>query len=166
MKNLCFIALFCLFPFVINAQEFEVPQNFKFDKLEDYAGYKSEILKCIDWLQTTPVNENAQKRKDANAFLLAWVSGSPDVRIEIKPEIVNFVESSPELLMAFIGGWTKYAIEKKDENNKVAGNLAGVNAVMDFYVKNKSVLKKDKNVEKYLKMKEKGTLEEYISKNA
>ena len=39
-------------------------------------------------------------------------------------------------------------------------------APIEFYIKNKEYLKKDKHVEQYIKMKEEGKLEEYISKNA
>jgi len=33
------------------------------------------------------------------------------------------------------------------------GNLKGIESVIDFYQKNKTSLQKDKNVEKYIKMK-------------
>jgi len=42
----------------------------------------------------------------------------------------------------------------------------GVEAVIEFYIKNKDYLKRDKNVEKYIKLKDEGKLEDYISKNA
>jgi len=44
--------------------------------------------------------------------------------------------------------------------------LPGVLAEGHIYIKNKDKLKKDINVEKYIKLKETGKLEEYISKNA
>jgi len=70
------------------------------------------------------------------------------------------------LLMVFMCGWTKYSIETKDNNNTAMGNQKGIEAVIEFYTKNKEYLKKDNNVEKYIKLKENGKLEEYISKNA
>ena len=92
--------------------------------------------------------------------------GSPYVHIEIKPEIVTFMGTAPELLLMFMGGWAKYSIETEDYNNKTAGSLAGIEMVINFYEKNKSFLPKDKNVESYIKMKKKGTLKEYVEKNA
>ena len=97
---------------------------------------------------------------------MEWITGSPTVSIEIKEEIVSFLGINPDLLMIFMGGWTKYSLETKDFNNKIKGNQMGIEAVIDFYLKNKENLKKDKNVEKYIKLREEGKLNEYISKNA
>lgn len=165
MKKVVFTLFFSAFSILIFCQDFEVPKNYTLVKAEDYTTYEQVILKSYDWLMTTPVNEQAEKRKEVNAFLLKWITGSPTVSIEIKQEILTFMGSSPDLLLIFMGGWTKYALESKDFNNKIAGNIAGIESVVEFYTKNKNSLPKDKNIEKYIKMKEKGTLKEYIVKN-
>ena len=166
MKKLTFTVLFAVLTLGLIAQDFVVPQNYKFDKAEDYALYEQDVINCVDWLLKTPLNKESEKRKDASAFLLKWITGSPYVHLEIKQEILTFMSSSPDLLMVFLGGWTKYSLETKDYDDKVAGNLAGINSVIEFYSKNKEYMKKDKNVEKYIKMKEKGKLEDFIKKNA
>jgi len=74
--------------------------------------------------------------------------------------------TSPDLLMIFMGGWAKYSLESKDFKNKNSGSMAGIESVIEFYTKNKDFMPKDKNIEKYIKMKDKGTLKEYIEKNA
>lgn len=147
------------------SQDFEVPKNYKLEKADDYETYEQDVIHCFDWLMTTPVNEQTDKR-EASAFLIKWLVGSSSVHIEIKPEIVNFIESSPELLTAYLGGWAKYSLESKDFDNKIKGSMAGIESVIEFYVKNKAHLPKDKNIEKYIKMKEKGTLVAFIEKNA
>ena len=148
------------------SQEFEVPKNYVFSNKEDYTKYETDIIKSIDWLTNTPIQTQPEKRKEINAFVMVWLTGSPNVSVEIKAEIVNFMDPNPDLLMIFMFGWTKYSLETKDYKNKIIGNQKGVEAVIDFYKKNRENLKKDKNVEKYIKMKENGTLEEYITKNA
>jgi hypothetical protein len=60
-------------------------------------------------------------------------------------------------------GWTKYAIETKDKS-EVASNIKGIEAAIDFYNRNKDLLQKDKAIEKYIKMKDSGKLEGYITK--
>jgi hypothetical protein len=151
--------------FGIFAQDFEIPQNYKLEKAEDYAGYEKNVIACFNWLMDSPLNKETTKRKEANAFLLKWMSGSPNVHLEIKAGIVTFMDNA-DLLMIFMGGWTKYSLESKDFDDKVAGNKAGIEAVIEFYTKNKDVIGKDKNVEKYIKMKEKGKFDEYIKNNA
>lgn len=126
---------------------------------------KKMLFDCVTWLTTTPVNEQPDKRKEANAFLLKWLSGSSKVHIEVKQEIVTFMDNG-DLLMIFMGSWAKYSIESGDFNNKINGTTAGIESVIDFYTKNKGVIPKNKGVDKYVKMKEKGTLKDYIEKNA
>lgn len=166
MKTITLTLILIITSFGFYAQEFEVPKNYKLDKAEDYASHEDDIIKCIDWLMKTPFNEQTKKRNEANAFLIKWLSGSPNVHIEIKTEIVTFIETSPDLLMIFLGGWGKYSLESKDFDNKIEGSKAGIEAVIEFYNNNSQSLKKDKNVEKYIKMKSKGTLNEFIEKNA
>jgi len=162
MKKSNFILAIMLCTFSVYSQDFEVPVKYKLEKAEDFKFYEADILKCIDWLIETPLNEHKAKRKEANAFLLAWLTGSPNVTIELSAEIVTFMESSPELLMVFFGGWTKHVLQSNVNNDPVAGNLAGIETIIYFYQKNKKLIPKDKNVEKYIKMKDKGTLKSFI----
>jgi hypothetical protein len=166
MKKLFGILMFSILAFSLVAQEFEVPKNCILSKEEDYAKYEGEVLKGIDWLLKTPISSQPEKRREINRFVMTWLTGSPTVTVNIKPEIVNFMKPNPDLLMVFMCGWTKYSIETKDNNNTAMGNQKGIEAVIEFYTKNKEYLKKDNNVEKYIKLKENGKLEEYISKNA
>ncbi|TAL81807.1 MAG: hypothetical protein EPN88_00260 [Bacteroidetes bacterium] len=149
----------------LSAQDFDVPKDFTANKPEDYAKYEKDIMLCINWIMATPVNDQTAKRKESYAFFMKWLTGTPNVSVDVKSEIVTFMEPNGDLLLIFMAGWTKYALETKDYKNKLNGNLKGIESVIDFYQKNKDNLKKDKNVEKYMKMKEKGTLEDYLKKN-
>jgi hypothetical protein len=166
MKRTTLTMIYTIIAFSLFAQDYQVPQNLKLNKAEDYAQYEQDVINCVNWLMKTPVQEQANKRKEANAFLMKWLTGSPNVQIEIKEKIVTFMKSSPDLLMVFMGGWAKYSLESRDFKNKVFGNLAGIDAIIEFYTKNKSKMPKDKNVEKYIKMRDKGTLKEFVEKNA
>ncbi|MDD4970624.1 MAG: hypothetical protein PHT07_14455 [Paludibacter sp.] len=166
MKKLFSILMFSFLALNLIAQEFEVPKNYVLKQKEDFSKYESEVLKGIDWLLQIPINSQPEKRKEVNMFIMSWLEGSPTVSVEIKQEIVSFMKPNPDLLMIFMCGWTRYSLESKDYNNKVKGNQKGVEAVIEFYIKNKENLKKDKNVEKYIKLKEEGKLEDYITKNA
>ena len=158
------VVLFLLAPFSVLAQEFEVP-DYKLKKAEDFEQYSEDVLKGITWIKETPINEQENKRKIVYGFLMEWMTGSPFVHIAVDQRIVTFMGGeTPDLLMLFLAGWTEQEL-KSGKKDKFMGNLKGVEAVMDFYEKNKSVLPKDKNVEKYIKMRDKGTLEDFIKKN-
>jgi hypothetical protein len=165
MKKLLLTIAIFLSCHVLFAQDFSVPKNFNPKTAEDYAPFEADVIKSVDWLMSMPYVLERQKRDEVNAFLLKWISGSPYVHIDIKPQIVTFMGGTPDLLMIFMGGWTKYSLESKKFDDKEGGSLAGINAVIDFYNTNKQSLPKDKNVEKYIKMKEKGELEDYVKNN-
>jgi hypothetical protein len=95
---------------------------------------------------------------------MEWITGSPNVTIEINQEIMNFIQLNPELLMIFLSGWTRHVLVSRDNTSVLNGNLKGIESVIEFYQKNIKFLKKDTNVEQYIRMKEKGTLEKYIAK--
>lgn len=151
--------------FSVYGQDYQVPKNVVLKTDADYDKYEADIIKCADWLINSQVSSETAKRKEANSFLLLWLTGSSKVSIEIKEEIVNFTDAHAEILFIFMAGWTKYVLETKDFKNKVMGSVKGVEAVITFYKNNKESVKKDENIEKYIKMKEDGTLEKYIKKN-
>lgn len=165
MKAIGLTLILTLFQFVGQAQTFEVPKNVKLESAKDYDSYEKDVVACVSWLTNTPINEQSDKRKEANAFLLKWLSGSSKVHIELKQEIATFMDNG-DLLMIFMGSWAKYSIESGDFSNKINGTTAGIESVIDFYTKNKGLIPKNNGVEKYVKMKEKGTLKDYIEKNA
>jgi hypothetical protein len=147
----------------VRSQDFEVP-SYTLKKAADFAQYEKDIIAAVNWLAATPVQDQVSKRGDATRFLIEWLTGSPNVSVEINGEIVNFTKPNTELLIMFMGGWTKYVLETNDKS-KLKGNLSGIEMVIAFYQKSRKDLKRDKNVEKYVEMKEKGTLEEFLKKN-
>ena len=165
MKRVFLFTVAIVFANGVFSQNFEVPKDYKLEKKEDYVLYEQDVINCVNWLMNTPLDANASKRKKANSFLLEWVTGCSYVHLEINTNIVSF-PSSPDLLLIFLGGWAKYSLESKDFDDKIAGTIAGIESVISFYSKNKKSLPKEKNVEKYIKMKNNGTLKEYIEKNA
>jgi Flp pilus assembly protein TadD len=131
---------------------------------EDYAKYEQDVINGYNWLMKTPIDMESTKRKETNAFLMQWITGSPNVSIELSEKIVTYMDCG-DCLMMFMGGWTKYALESKDFKNKVKGNLAGTEGVIEFYLSNKNSLGKNKAIEKFIKLKEENKLEEYIKSN-
>lgn len=143
------------------SQTFEVPAGYSFETKDDYSKYEQDVIEGVNWLLKTPLSQEQGKRKEVNAFLMKWLSGSPSVTIEVNSEIITFMDC-PDCLMVFLGGWAKQTLETKDNTDKVKGNLAGIESVIEFYNLNKATLGNNKAVQKYIKMQEKGKLEEYV----
>lgn len=163
MKNTFFLFIILVFTNIISAQNITV-EEFKLKKDSFYASYEKDVVSYVNWLIEAPIEEHAEKRKNINKFLLAWLKDVPYLAVDIDPEIVNFLDTSPSLFMIFVGGWTKYSIETQDFKDKIKGNIAGVEVVIYYYKKNKKFFGKDDNVEKLIKMKKKGTLEGFVQK--
>ena len=147
---------------IIISQEFEVPNNATFNTPQDFKNFELGIVQAYNWLLNTPVNQEPEKRKEVNAFLMRWLEGSPSVTVEINPEIVTFLDC-PDCLMIFMGGWTIHTLNNNYDKDPVKGATAGIRGVMDFYQKNREILGKNKAIEKYQKLEEKGKLEPFIA---
>ncbi|MEH0156378.1 hypothetical protein V6R21_19680 [Limibacter armeniacum] len=166
MKTLTLTLFIFLTSFAAFSQDFKIPTKYTLETEEDYDRYETDALACINFLLDEPYYRQDSERQKANKFVVEWLSGSPKVHIGIDPRILTFIQTSPEMLVIFMGGWAKYSLESKDFDNTEAGNLAGIQAVIDFYTKNKPTLNKDKNIEKYIKLAKKGKLKDFISQNA
>jgi len=138
----------------IYAQDFEVPKNVKMKKAKDYEKYEADVIKAVNWIESTPLNKYKNKRRDVNQFLMQWLSGAPNVTIEIGTFQLDYTENNPELLMIFMGAWAKETLENPDADDKVlAGNLAGFKSILKFYKANiDKGLKKNRKMEKLLKL--------------
>lgn len=146
------------------AQNFDVPKNYKLEKAEDYAKYVPEILKCIDYLESTPLDSATEKRKEANAFLLKWLTGSPTVSIDLQKYVTDLSERNNDFMMIFMGGWTRYVLQSKNSPDKFECHLAGLRDILRVYQRGKGV-KKDKKIEKLIALdRQEGKLDEWLRK--
>jgi hypothetical protein len=140
------------------SQEYSVPKDAVLETAEDYKKHESNILDCINWLENTPVNQDSEKRIKAKAFLMQWATGTPTVTIEMQSFQLDLAKKNADLLIVFMGGWIKHAIENPNEKDNIqASNIAGINSIIKVYTSNKGDgIKKDKRIEKLIKMDEIG----------
>ena len=164
MKRLLFITLLSSLSFLAFSQDFTVAKDYELDAKEDYKPYEPQIKEAIDWYLNNTLSADPKKRMEVAQFYMKWITGSPDVSIGIDPRVITFLEPNKELLLVFMMGWTKYALENDYSEDIVQGNKAGVETVVNFYKNNRGFLKKDKEIEKYEKLMAKGKLEDDIKK--
>lgn len=136
----------------------------EFKTKEDYENAETELIEAYDWLRLTLLGVDPTKRKELTAFLMVWMTGSPYVTIELSEKIVTYMDCT-DCILIFMGGWTKYVLENGDNDNIVKANLAGTEGVIEFYTLNRTVLGKNKDIEKFIKLKEENKLQGYISSN-
>ncbi|MCQ2285029.1 MAG: hypothetical protein MJZ57_09025 [Bacteroidales bacterium] len=155
--------LVCVFLLLVGAtfaysQKFVVPEIKEGIEKSEYVNYEKDFLSCQNWLENN--GPTASLRKDVNSYVLWWVSGTPDIKMEVNSDILNFNDGN--LMLLFLGGWAKQTIENKYDLSLVDGNLAGLRTVINYYNKYQKVLGKNKEIEKLVQMESKGTLEEFV----
>ncbi len=141
-------------------QTFEVPAHYAFGTKSDYAKYEPEVIRAVNWLEATPLNQEAAKRKEVNAFLFKYIEGSPTVTIELRQFVLELNKKNPDLLMAFMGGWAKHKLENPAQTDPLKLNTAGVQTVLKVYQLGGA--RKDKGLEKLLQLAGAGELEAWV----
>lgn len=144
------------------AQEFELPANIKLEKPEDYAAYEPDILRCIEYLETSPLGKSELRQK-ANSFLITWLTGAPNVSVDIHPYLIELIGGNNDLLIIFMGGWTKYALQNPADKDKINGQLAGLRAIIKVYLNNPDI-EKNTEIEELIAAEKAGTLAGWLQK--
>ena len=131
----------------------------------DYLDQQEKVLEVIDYLQYSPANAEQEKRKEAMAFLIQWLEGSPTVSVTLEGFITPFMAYG-ESLAIFLGGYTKYVLQTGGDNpDPVMANLAGTERVVEYYLANQSVYGRHKELDKLVKQREKGRLRRWVEKS-
>jgi hypothetical protein len=144
------------------AQTYEVPKDYTLKAKEDYSKYEQDVINTVDWLQQTSWDDEQDKRKEANTFLIAWITGSPTVTISIGSPLLKLSKKNPDLMITFMGGYTKYVLQHKDVPNTNAANAAGLRALIAKYQMEKNH-KRESAVENLIKVDQDGKLEAWAA---
>jgi hypothetical protein len=143
------------------SQTFVVPKNIKLQNQKDYKRYEKDIINCATWLESTPVDKETEKRKDAGRFLMQWMMGATNVSVDLNLKVLPFAESSPDMLVYFMGGWTRYSLLNPGDTDKVHENLAGLKSVLNVYRANPTQTR-DVSLDKLLSYNNGGDLEAWV----
>jgi len=129
---------------------------------EEFIASEKKLIATINWLEDTPMDQETDKRKAQYALFVAWVTNSPTVTIEVNSRILTFTKKNSDLLIIFMGGWTKYCLQNNYSQDLTKGNMAGLKSAIKVYKKAVG-LKKDKAMEKIIELDEKGELEKWVT---
>ncbi len=147
-------------------QDFELPPNYAFNQTTDYEKYLPDIKRCISWLETTPFTEDVEKRRAANSFLLEWLKGTPLVKVEIDETIVALTETSPNLLVVYLGGFTKHLLVNYPNADKAEAYLYAYESMLMAYEReqeNNKGIAANKELNKLLKLQKKDKLAAWVN---
>ena len=158
-----FLLLLMLSLDVATAQELTIPEV-NYVTPSDYLDQQAKVLEVIDYLQYSPANVEQDKRKEAMAFLIEWLEGSPCVSVTLEGFVTPFMAYG-ESLAIFLGGYTKYVLQAGDNPDPVMANLAGTERVVEYYLANQSVFGRHQELDKLVKQRKKGRLRHWVEQS-
>jgi hypothetical protein len=137
---------------------FTVPKSPILSSPEDYKSYEPDMVKAAKWLEETPLENNLEKRKEVNAFVLQWISGSPNVSISITLKLMSYFKKNPDLIMVYMASFSRDVIENASTFTNRSAAKAGLLSVLACYQKSKA--KKEAAIEKL--KKDQDHLDKYV----
>ncbi len=115
MKTLT-IFLFLTTSLFCSAQEYAFLEDISLENLEDLIAHEKEAIRAIDYLMSTPVDENNNNRKYCTRFVIRYAAKSP-ISIMIDDVVGKVYKGNNDILVMFMGLWIKSAINDKEQSN-------------------------------------------------
>lgn len=160
MKKLALVIVTLVMAQCAMAQQFSLPIMPQKMWPSEYANYEGDVLNCCNWLLNVAPDYNQPKHEECASFLTRWLAGTPAVQLILNENLVD--SKNTDILLAYMSGWTRYAINNPDAPMIICANVA-VEDMLNYYFSHKDVLGKSKVCEKLLKEQQKGSLPVYIT---
>ncbi len=155
------LLLMVAFPATVEAQcnAPHVPEELVLTEAAHYSEHKALVKKCLSWLVKTPKDECVETRDELNAFVILWLSGAPDLTVDVSTDCMLFIEENEDLFFTFLHGVALYQINHEKENDPVVLHAQGLKAVA--HQAREAKCAKSAEIKKILKADRKDKLEEY-----
>ena len=135
-----------------------VTPDYKITNAASCKPYNHNITECIHWLENVSPNIFKEEQAKAKQFLTEWATLSSDVQIVMDEKIVTFINSSPDMIIYYIGGWARKSILTKNKLFKSDYAYAGLQSVINYYKRYNKLVNYDANIEKLIQLEEEGGL--------
>lgn len=164
MKKLLFtLALAIFITITANSQtNFDVPENIQLKAESDYARYESDVINAAKWLEETDLDKEVSKRKNVGAFIIQWISGAPNVTVDMTEALMNLYGENHQLMAVYLANYSRHFLENKDAT-KASGIKAGIISMINVYKKGIAITK-NKEMDKAIKSYGQNKIDEYIAK--
>lgn len=141
---------------------------------EEYKSAESQVIENIKWLETNPLHDDEELRKEVGAYVMKWLLGCPYLTIEMSLKYEGDImmdkkyEYAGKVATLFLFGKALYMLEHPDEKKKELernSDERGIISMVTAYkilVEQKGKDAKHKTMDKYVKMEKEGKLAEFV----
>ena len=166
MNNLSLIVIFLTYTTLIFAQNTDIQYDYDFKANNDYENYDNTIVDITDWMISTPIDEKVEQRRKYQTFLMNWAAGHPKVKVILNEwtNVTEIGDKNPVMMIIFIAAWSKESVVTGNYDQLTPLHIAAIKAVSRFYEENRDQLKKDRCIEKYIRLQKKGNLSQWVRK--
>jgi hypothetical protein len=151
---------FVLLSAVAAAQNFEVPANLPATK-DEFVKSEPDFINAAKWLESIPLGTQEDKTKKMNAWVVAWITNSPTVTVEIRSFVTKLYDKNTQLLIVFMAGYSRYCLENNYSTDQLKANTAGVKSAINCYNLGGDA-KKNKTLTAAIDADKEGKLEDWV----
>jgi hypothetical protein len=107
--------------------------DYAFITLDDYRRADQKAASAIDWLLMTDLEQCKDDRQGLEAFVLVWLSGHPDLKVEFEPSVFPVFDEFPELLFPALFSIAHYQMHTPvKERSLVDAHVAVLNTLCEI----------------------------------
>lgn len=138
-----------------------IPESYHWETARDYKKDEDLIIRTLQWLCKTPINNDVESRSKATLFVMEWIAGSPRIKIEIDSHKLPFYEAYPDLIFAYIQGIAIKKLGKPACTNELEAIVGGFNTV-GYMIETDPTLRKEKALRSILKAYKKNKMQSFV----
>ena len=155
--------ILALFLLNYNSSFCQTLPNFDEIKLEQASDYKTaetNAIQAATYILTTPFEEKDLNRLNSLAFIIKWMSGTPDYTFTLDNVASKVTKGNDNLLGIYMACLTKYCLENKEsaKDEKVI-KLNSIKMLLAYCEKPGNNIKLTKQLKKLSEANQKGELE-------
>ncbi|OIQ30431.1 MAG: hypothetical protein BM564_03430 [Bacteroidetes bacterium MedPE-SWsnd-G2] len=155
MKKLITIIVLTLCTSVTFAQDFSDLANQKLKKVDSYKPAETKVLECVNYLFETPFDKNDLNRAVAQAYIIQWMTGTPDHSFALDSNAMELTKGSTDLFALFMAAMTKVVLEQPNQKLSNEAIYKQAEALLVSYCSDSNnKLKPSKKIKKLIKATE------------
>lgn len=115
MKKIIILLVLALTINISFSQDFSNLENIKLVVKEDYKPAEKQVLESAIYLFNTPYNKNSLNQANSIAFILRWMTGTPDYMFNLDDRSLKLTRGNSDLLGYYMAAMSKTVIESESK---------------------------------------------------